>query len=106
MQTYLRERVKEVLTGKSESIVVRIFGPELEALREQAERVEEALTGIEGLSSSRMRNLKDIPQVQVTVDLAKAGAVGLALATCAATPPSSSPATRSPTSTRGTRCTT
>ena len=29
VQTYLRERIKEVLTGTSESIVVRIFGPDL-----------------------------------------------------------------------------
>ncbi len=28
VQTYLRERIKEVLTGTSESIVVRIFGPD------------------------------------------------------------------------------
>ena len=35
VQTYLRERIKEVLTGTSESIVVRIFGPDLEVLREQ-----------------------------------------------------------------------
>ena len=30
VQTYLRERIKEVLTGTSESIVVRIFGPDLD----------------------------------------------------------------------------
>ena len=77
VQTYLRERVKEVLTGKSESIVVRIFGPELEVLREQADKVEEALTGIDGLVELHEEPLVDIPQVQVTVDLAKAGAVGL-----------------------------
>ena len=78
VQTYLRERVKEVLTGKSESIVVRIFGPELEVLREQADKVKEALTGIEGLVELHEEPLVDIPQVQITVDLAKAGAVGLA----------------------------
>ena len=33
VQTYLRERIKEVLTGAGESIVVRIFGPELPVLR-------------------------------------------------------------------------
>jgi Cu/Ag efflux pump CusA len=70
--------VKEVLTGKSESIVVRIFGPELEVLREQADKVEEALTGIDGLVELHEEPLVDIPQVQITVDLAKAGAVGLA----------------------------
>ena len=29
--TYLRERIKEVLTGASATIVVRIYGPELDA---------------------------------------------------------------------------
>ncbi len=33
--TYLRERIKEVLTGASATIVVRIFGPDLPMLREQ-----------------------------------------------------------------------
>ncbi len=30
VQTYLRERIKEVLTGAGEAIVVRIFGAELD----------------------------------------------------------------------------
>src|ERR687893_1642645 len=36
VQTYLRERVKEVLTGTSEAIVVRIYGPDLDVLRTKA----------------------------------------------------------------------
>ena len=77
VQTYLRERVKEVLTGTSESIVVRIFGPELGVLREQAAKVKQALTGIDGLVDLHEEPQKDVPQVQITVDLAKAGQVGL-----------------------------
>ena len=42
VQTYLRERIKEVLTGTSESIVVRIFGPDLTVLREEGRRDREA----------------------------------------------------------------
>ena len=48
VQTYLRERIKEVLTGTSESIVVRIYGPDLETLQEQAKEIEEKLVGIDG----------------------------------------------------------
>jgi Cu/Ag efflux pump CusA len=77
VQTYLRERIKEVLTGSSESIVARIFGPELEGLRWQADEVHKALTGIEGLVDLHVSLQKEIPQVQITVDLAKAGRVGL-----------------------------
>ena len=38
VQTYLRERIKEVLTGTSESIVVRIFGPDLDGAARQGGR--------------------------------------------------------------------
>ena len=77
VQTYLRERVKEVLTGASESIVVRIFGPDLYELRRQAAKVRDTLAGIEGLVDLHEEPQRDIPQVEVTVDLAKAGRVGL-----------------------------
>ena len=37
--TYLSERIKEVLTGASATIVVRIYGPDLAVLREKAQEV-------------------------------------------------------------------
>ena len=37
--TYLRERIKEVLTGASATIVVRVYGPDLEGLQAQAQAV-------------------------------------------------------------------
>jgi CzcA family heavy metal efflux pump len=77
VQTYLRERIKEVLTGKSESIVVRIFGPELPVLRSVADEVKQAMSGISGLIDLNTELLKDVPQIQVKVDLAAAGRVGL-----------------------------
>ena len=40
--TYLTERIKEVLTGTSASVVVRIYGPNLEQLRESARDVAAA----------------------------------------------------------------
>src|SRR5207302_5965960 len=49
VQTYLKERIKEVLTGGKEAIIVRIFGPELEVLRRTAKEVEHTLNGIDGL---------------------------------------------------------
>jgi CzcA family heavy metal efflux pump len=77
VQTFLRERIKEVLTGAGESVVVRIFGPDLEELRQQAAQVKQALTGIEGLIDLHEEPQREIPQLQITVDLAKAGRVGL-----------------------------
>ena len=77
VQTYLRERIKEVLTGAGESIVVRIFGPELGALRSSAHAVEEALRDIPGLIDLHVEQQVEIPQVQVKVDLAAAARHGL-----------------------------
>ncbi len=77
VQTYLRERVKEVLTGSGESVVVRIFGPDTTVLREQAIKVRQALTGIEGLIDLHEELQKTIPQIQVTVDIEKAAKLGL-----------------------------
>src|SRR4029453_1881493 len=49
VQTYLRERIDEVLAGAAEPVVVRVFGPDLKTLRGEAERVKEALFDVEGL---------------------------------------------------------
>src|SRR3990170_3540377 len=37
VQTYLKERIREVLTGSSDSVVIRIYGQDLETLREKAD---------------------------------------------------------------------
>jgi CzcA family heavy metal efflux pump len=77
VQTYLKERIREVLTGSSHPIVVRIYGEDLAVLREKAHEVEEKLSGIKGLTDLHVELLTDIPQLQIEVDLAKAQQYGL-----------------------------
>jgi CzcA family heavy metal efflux pump len=77
VQTYLRERIKEVLTGSGESIVVRIFGPELPVLRHQAEEVEKAMKSVPGLIDLHVEQQVEVPQVRVRVNLESAGRYGL-----------------------------
>src|SRR6266545_2643908 len=77
VQTYLKERIREVLTGSSHPIVVRIYGEDLAVLREKAHEVEEKLSGINGLTDLHVELLTDIPQLQIEVDLAKAQRYGL-----------------------------
>src|SRR3990172_6501616 len=72
VQTYLKERIREVLTGSSDSVVVRIYGPELEGLLEKQEEVRAALEGIPGIVDLKKEAHVDVPQVDVTVDLAAA----------------------------------
>jgi CzcA family heavy metal efflux pump len=75
--TYLRERVREVLTGTSEAVVVRIFGPDLAVLREKAEEVRAGLSGIAGMIDLHTELQDDVPHVEVKVDLAAARRHGI-----------------------------
>jgi CzcA family heavy metal efflux pump len=75
--TYLKERIREVLTGSSEAITVRIFGPDLQTLRTQASEVNEVLEELPGVKENHVEFQEDIPQVQVEVDLDAARRYGL-----------------------------
>ncbi|MGQ0654512.1 MAG: efflux RND transporter permease subunit [Betaproteobacteria bacterium] len=77
VQTYLRERVKEVLTGAGESIVVRLFGPDLAVLRSKAQEVRDALKDVPGLVDLHLEQQVEVPQIQVKVDLEAAARHGL-----------------------------
>ena len=77
VQTYLKERIREVLTGAGEAVVVRIYGEDLSILRDKAAEVEELLKNVEGLEEEHAELLTEIPQITVQVDLAKAEAFGL-----------------------------
>lgn len=77
VQTYLKERIREVLTGTSDAIVIRIYGPDLEVLRTKAAEVEEAMSEIPGIIDLHRELQVEIPQVQVEVDLAKALQYGI-----------------------------
>jgi CzcA family heavy metal efflux pump len=77
VQTYLKERIREVLTGAGEAIVVRIYGPELEVLRSKADEVRDAMAGIDGLVDLHVELQDDIPQVEVEVDLEAAKYYGI-----------------------------
>jgi CzcA family heavy metal efflux pump len=77
VQTYLRERIDEVLAGAAEPIVVRIFGSDLNTLKRQADRVREALSNIDGMEDLHTELVADVPEIEVTEDLAAARRYGL-----------------------------
>ncbi len=77
VQTYLKERIREVLTGSSEPITVRVFGSDLHALRDQADQVNEILGSIPGVKENHVEHQLDIPQIRVEVDLEAAQSYGL-----------------------------
>ena len=77
VQTYLRERIDEVLAGSTEAVVVRIFGPKLKVLRREAADVTNKLEGVPGLVDLHPDPNQDVPQIQVTVKLPVARRYGL-----------------------------
>ncbi len=72
VQTYLKERIREVLTGSSDAIVIRIYGHDLQTLRDLAAEVEGKLDVIPGIIDLHAEQQVNIPQIQVEVDLAAA----------------------------------
>jgi CzcA family heavy metal efflux pump len=77
VQTYLKERIREVLTGGGEAIIVRLSGPDLQVLRDKAEEIRQAIAGVDGIVEDHVDLQKDIAQVDVQVDLAKARQHGI-----------------------------
>ena len=75
--TFLRERVKEVLTGASSSIVVRIYGPDLAVLRSKAKEIEKAIAGVEGIGNLKVESQELVPQVEIRLRPAVAERFGL-----------------------------
>jgi len=77
VQTYLKERIREVLTGSSDTVVVRVYGPKLKGLHDLTQELRRALSGIEGVVDLKVELHADIPQVEVEVDLAAAQRYGV-----------------------------
>ena len=75
--TFLRERVKEVLTGTSSSIVVRIYGPDLATLRSKAKEVEAAMSKVSGIANLKVESQDLVPQIEVRLRPAAAERLGL-----------------------------
>lgn len=63
--TYLRERIKEVLTGASATVVVRISGPSLDSLRGIAAEIRDSLATIPGVVDLKVQPQVLVPQVEI-----------------------------------------
>ena len=63
--TYLKERIKEVLTGASATIVVRTFGPDLDVLRAQAKDIAAVMGKVPGVTTLKIEPQVLVPQVTV-----------------------------------------
>lgn len=65
VQTYLKERSKEVLSGTSASLVVRLFGPDLGTLRTKAKEVQQAMAAVPGVVDLKVEPQVLVPQIEI-----------------------------------------
>lgn len=63
--TYLRERIKEVLTGTSATVVLRLYGPDLAVLQSKAKEIAGAIGEIDGIIDLHVQPLTMIPQAEI-----------------------------------------
>jgi len=75
--TYLTERIKEVLIGTSASIVVRVYGPDLEQLRKTAVEIESIIKPIEGVTTLKVEPQLLVPPIAIDLKPEAASQFGL-----------------------------
>ena len=77
MLTYLKERIKEVLTGAGATIVVRIFGPDMDVLRAKAQEVDKVMEASTGVTNLKVEPQVLVPQLDVRLRPEAAARLGL-----------------------------
>ncbi len=75
--TYLKERIKEVLTGTSAAIVVRIYGPDMDRLRAIAADVSAQIKPIDGVTTLKIEPQVLVPQISIEMRPEAASQFGL-----------------------------
>jgi CzcA family heavy metal efflux pump len=65
------------LVGRDEPLVVRLYGNELDVLREKAGEVRDALAGVDGVVEPRVEAQAAEPTLEIEVDLEAAGRAGI-----------------------------
>ncbi len=61
-------RVNELISGIKSDLAVKVFGPELEILRENANRMAAAIGAVEGAEGVRVEQIAGFAQVEIVVD--------------------------------------
>jgi Cu/Ag efflux pump CusA len=77
VMTYLRSRFGEALAGVDEPIAVRLYGQELNVLRQEAEKVRQLLAGVNGIVDPHVELESEEPVVEIKVNLEQAKAYGV-----------------------------
>ncbi len=75
--TYRQMKIREELSGTSESLVVRVYGEDMDVIRQKAKDVQEMLRGVDGITEPAVAYPLEMPTVEIEVDIEKAHKYGL-----------------------------
>jgi CzcA family heavy metal efflux pump len=76
---FLKERMEEVISGTRAPVVLRIQGPDLAVLREEAARDAAAMAAIPGADHVQVERQVEMPQVEIRFDREAAARYGLTM---------------------------
>src|SRR5260370_1784384 len=65
IRQFISERIEEVVSGRTATVVVKLFGPDLDILRHNAAEIEAALGAVAGLADLAIEQQTGVPQLLI-----------------------------------------
>ena len=69
--------VDELITGTKAELAIKLFGPDVDILKDQAADIEKVIRGIDGASDVQTDQVTGAPQLRITIDRAALVPLGL-----------------------------
>src|SRR5690606_20557551 len=73
----LADRIGHMLSGVSAPVAIKVFGPDLDTLREIGTQVQAIARTIPGFEDAKLDQQASIPQLRIETDRARAAAYGI-----------------------------
>jgi CzcA family heavy metal efflux pump len=68
IKQFISERIEEVLSGTTATIAVKVFGPDLDVLRETAEQINGVMASVPGVVDLTTEQQTGVPEVAIRFD--------------------------------------
>lgn len=68
IESYISERILEVMSGATSAIAVKLFGPDLDLLKQKGEQIEAVMKNVSGVVDLTLEQQTGIPKIVVKYD--------------------------------------